>query len=156
MLDTVLENARSLQRGLGKDDNEKLMNTSRAYRLHSFGQEEKWIGVDRLMLRSPNTLNAGLEGKSEVALMYDLLVAAFQTDSLQSSPIANPLAASFSTASASMSTRNLSHYVTTKGEKLAASQKRDLTNSSLLAGLIDSFRPEEADGSSLFDHIALA
>lgn len=52
---------------------------------------------------------------------------------------------------------DMSHYITTKGEKLAASQKRDLTNSTLLAGLIDTLKAtKEADGSSLFDNMALA
>jgi hypothetical protein len=40
---------------------------------------------------------------------------------------------------------------------MAASQKRDATQSELLAGLIDKLKAvKETDGSALFDHVALA
>ena len=48
---------------------------------------------------------------------------------------------------------DMSHYHSTMGEKLDASQRRDIANSELLAGLIDNLKAKkEADGSSLFDH----
>ena len=159
VLDTVLENARSLQRGLGKDDNEKLSEYFQSIRdiETRLSKEEKWIGVDRpdAPIAEPR---AGLEGKSEVALMYDLLVAAFQTDSTRVITYRQPAGGVFlNSIGVDVHPHDMSHYVTTKGEKLAASQKRDLTNSSLLAGLIDKLKAtKEADGSSLFDHIALA
>jgi hypothetical protein len=49
------------------------------------------------------------------------------------------------------------HYHSTMGEKLEASQKRDLTQSELLAGFIDRLKStKEADGTTLFDHVAVA
>ena len=49
----------------------------------------------------------------------------------------------------------MSHY--TPGERMLASQARDKAHSELLAGLIDQLKAtKEADGSSLFDHTALA
>jgi hypothetical protein len=49
----------------------------------------------------------------------------------------------------------MSHY--SPGDRMAASQKRDTVQSELLAGLIDKLKAtKEADGSSLFDHVALA
>jgi hypothetical protein len=52
---------------------------------------------------------------------------------------------------------DMSHYHTTLGEKLDASQRRDLAQSELLAGFIDKLQSQkEADGSRLFDHVALA
>ena len=51
----------------------------------------------------------------------------------------------------------MSHYHSTLGEKLDASQRRDLAQSELLAGLIDKLKAtKEADGTRLFDHTALA
>ena len=48
-----------------------------------------------------------------------------------------------------------SHY--SQGERKQASQTRDKTHSQLLAGLIDKLKgTKESDGSSLFDHTALA
>jgi hypothetical protein len=50
----------------------------------------------------------------------------------------------------------MSHYHTTLGEKLDASQRRDIAQSELLADFLDKLKTtKEADGSSLFDHIAL-
>ena len=52
---------------------------------------------------------------------------------------------------------DMSHYHSTMGEKLDASQRRDLAQSELLAGLLDKLKAtKESDGSSLFDHTALA
>jgi hypothetical protein len=49
----------------------------------------------------------------------------------------------------------MSHYG--PGDRMAASQKRDATQSELLAELIDKLKASrEADGSRLFDHVALA
>jgi hypothetical protein len=43
------------------------------------------------------------------------------------------------------------------GEKLDASQRRDLVQSELLAGFLDKLKAtKEPDGSRLFDHVALA
>jgi hypothetical protein len=52
---------------------------------------------------------------------------------------------------------DMSHYHTTLGEKLDASQRRDIAQSEMLAGFLDKLKAtKEADGSTLFDHIALA
>jgi hypothetical protein len=52
---------------------------------------------------------------------------------------------------------DMSHYHTTLAEKLDASQQRDLAQSELLAGLLDKLKgTKEADGTRLFDHVALA
>jgi hypothetical protein len=52
---------------------------------------------------------------------------------------------------------DMSHYHSTLGEKLDASQRRDLAQSELLAGFLDKLKAtREADGSRLFDHVALA
>jgi hypothetical protein len=54
-----------------------------------------------------------------------------------------------------LSAHNVSHY--SPGERMQASQARDKVHSELLAGLIDKLKAtKEADGSSLFDHVALA
>lgn len=159
VLDTVLENARSLQRGLGKDDNEKLNEYFQSIRdiETRLSKEVKWIGVARpdAPISEPRS---GLEGKEEVRLMYDLMIAAFQTDSTRVITYRQPGGSIFlNSIGVDVHPHDMSHYITTKGEKLAASQKRDLTNSTLLAGLIDKLKAtKEADGSSLFDNVALA
>ncbi len=159
VLDTVLGNARTMQRGLGKDDNEKLEEYFQSIRdiETRLSKEESWIGVPRpdAPVSEPRE---GIAGKDEVRLMYDLLIAAFQTDSTRVITYRQPAGHAFlGSIGAKVHPHDMSHYHTTRGEKLAASQKRDLTNSTLLAGLIDKLKStKEADGSSLFDNIALA
>jgi hypothetical protein len=54
-----------------------------------------------------------------------------------------------------LSAHNVSHY--SPGERMQASQTRDKAHSELLAGLIDKLKAtKEADGSSLFNHTAVA
>lgn len=159
VLDTVLENAKSLQRGLGKDDNEKLNEYFQSIRdiETRLSKEEKWIGVKRpdAPIDEPRS---GLQGKEEIRLMYDILIAAFQTDSTRVITYRQPGGQTLlDSIGINVHEHDMSHYITTKGEKLAASQKRDLTQSELLAGLIDKLKAtKEADGSRLFDNVALA
>ncbi|MDF1813099.1 MAG: DUF1552 domain-containing protein [Verrucomicrobiales bacterium] len=159
VLDTVMENAQSLRRGLGQDDTEKLEEYFQSIRdiETRLSKEEQWIGVARpeAPVIEPRK---GITGKEEVRLMYDLLIAAFQTDSTRVITYRQPGGHGFlESLGAKVHPHDMSHYHSTRGEKLAASQKRDLTNSTLLAGLLDRLKAtKEADGSSLFDNIALA
>jgi hypothetical protein len=51
----------------------------------------------------------------------------------------------------------MSHYHSTMAEKLDASQRRDIAQAQLLAGLLDKLKAtREADGTSLFDHVTVA
>jgi len=89
--------------------------------------------------------------------MYDIMVAAFQTDSTRVLTYRQPVATLLTSIGNKVFPHDMSHYHSTRGEKLAASEQRDLAQSTLLAGLIDKLKAtKEADGSRLFDHIALA
>jgi hypothetical protein len=159
VLDTVLENARTLQRGLGQDDKKKLEEYFQSIRdiETRLSKEEKWIGVVRpdAPVTEPR---GGLAGKEEIRLMYDLLIAAFQADSTRVITYRQPAGPAFlNSIGSKVHPHDMSHYHTTRGEKLATSKARDLTNSSMLAGLIEKLKATpEADGSSLFDNIAIA
>ena len=51
---------------------------------------------------------------------------------------------------------DLSHYERSQGDRMEFSQKKDVAQSTLLAGLIDKLKAaKEPDGSSLFDHTVL-
>lgn len=158
VLDTVLGNARTMQLGLGRDDNEKLEEYFQSIRdiETRLSKEETWIGVPRpdAPVAEPR---GGMVGKEEVRLMYDLLIAAFQTDSTRVITYRQPGGKGYmESIGAEVHPHDMSHYHSTRGEKLAASQKRDLTNSTLLAGLIDKLKStQEPDGQRLFDNVAL-
>jgi len=158
VLDTVLENARDLQRGLGKTDTAKLDEYFEGIRdiETRLSKDEQWLGVPqpKTTLAEPKP---GLAGREEIKLMYDIVLAAIQTDSTRVVTYRQPVSTLLTSLDIKVAPHDMSHYHSTLGEKLDASQRRDLAQSELLAGLIDKLKAtKEADGTSLFDHVALA
>lgn len=154
VLDTVLENARDLQRRLGRRDNDKLEEYFDGIRdiETRLAKEEKWLTAPRPKAPVPEPAS-GLEGKEEIRLMYDLLVAALQTDSTRVITYRQPVATLLTSLDLKVFPHDMSHYHTTRAEKLHCSQMRDRAQSELLAGLLDRLKAtQEANGSSLFDH----
>jgi hypothetical protein len=158
VLDTVMENARDMQRGLGKRDTEKLDEYFQGIRdiETRLSKEEKWMGVPRPETKMP--LPPGkIEGRKEIEIMYDLMIAAMMTDSSRVLTYRQPVRTLLTSLGITVHQHDMSHYHTTRAEKLAASQKRDLTQSQLLAGFLDKLKAtQEADGSRLFDSVCLA
>ncbi|QDU26888.1 hypothetical protein ETAA8_19720 [Anatilimnocola aggregata] len=158
VLDTVIENARDLQRGLGANDSAKLDEYFEGIRdiETRLSKDEQWLGVPqpKSTLAEPKP---GLAGREEIKLMYDLIVAALQTDSTRVLTYRQPVSTLLTSLDIKVHPHDMSHYHTVLGEKLDASQQRDLAQSELLAGLIDKLKTvKEGDGSRLFDHVALA
>ncbi|HEX3135386.1 MAG TPA: DUF1552 domain-containing protein, partial [Planctomycetota bacterium] len=157
VLDTVLENARDLQRGLGKNDTAKLDEYFQGIRdiETRLSKDEQWLGVPQPKAPLPEPQPA-LAGREEIKLMYDLIVAAIQTDSTRVLTYRQPVRSLLTSLDVKVHQHDMSHYHSTLGEKLDASQRRDLAQGELLAGLIDKLKAiKEADGSRLFDHVAL-
>ena len=158
VLDTVLENARDLKRGLGRTDTAKLDEYFQSIRdiETRLSKDEQWIGVPQPKAPIPEP-QPGLAGREEIKLMYDIIIAAIQTDSTRVLTYRQPVSTLLTSIGIKVAPHDMSHYHSTLGEKLEASQKRDLTQSELLAGLIDKLKStKEADGTRLFDHTALA
>ena len=119
-------------------------------------KDEQWLGVPQPKTDLPEP-PPGLAGREEIKLMYDIIVAAIQTDSTRVLTYRQPVSTLLTSIGIKVAPHDMSHYHSTMGEKLVASQQRDLTQSELLAGLIDKLKAtKEADGSRLFDHVALA
>ncbi len=119
-------------------------------------KDEQWLGVPQpeAPLDEPP---AGLAGREAIKIMYDIIVAAMQTDSTRVLTYRQPVSTLLTSLGIKVAPHDMSHYHSTMGEKRDASQRRDLVQSELLAGLIDKLKAtREADGSSLFDHVALA
>ena len=160
VLDAVLDNARSLQRGLAKNDNAKLEEYFQGVRdiETRLAKEDQWMEVPRpkAPVGEPAATAEG-NGREEIKLIYDLLIAAMQTDSSRVLTFRQPVATLLTSMDIKVHPHDMSHYHTTLGEKLDASQRRDIAQSELLAGFLDKLKAtKEADGSTLFDHIALA
>jgi hypothetical protein len=142
--------------GLTKTDTDKLDEYFQGIRdiETRLGKDEAWLDVPKA--KAPiGEPEPGLKGKGEIEIMYDLIVAAFQTDSTRVMTYRLTGQSLLQSMDVSLSAHNVSHY--SPGERMEASQARDQAHSTLLAGLIDKLKAtKEADGSSLFDHTALA
>ena len=89
--------------------------------------------------------------------MYDIMLAAMQADSTRVLTYRQPVQTLLTSIGVTVHPHDMSHYHTTLGEKLDASQRRDLAQSELLAGFLDKLKAtKESDGSTLFDNVALA
>ena len=156
VLDAVLEDAKRVQNGLTKTDIDKLDEYYQSIRDIEvrLGKDEQWLSVPKSKppVAEPKP---GLAGKAEIEVMYDLIVAALQTDSTRVLTYRQPVGTLLQSLGTKVAPHDMSHY--SPGDRMAASQKRDTTQSELLAGLIDKLKAtKEADGTTLFDHIALA
>lgn len=158
VLDTVMENAKSLQRGLNHTDHAKLDEYFQSIRdiETRLSKEEQWMSVPRPQapFGEPHEFD---KGREEIKLMYDIMLAAMHTDSTRVMTYRQPVASLLTSLDIKVFPHDMSHYHTTLGEKLDASQRRDLAQSELLAGFIDKLKNQkEADGSSVFDNVGLA
>ena len=156
VLDAVLSQAKSVQRGLSKTDTGKLDEYFQGIRdiENRLKKDEDWLEIPKVKapLEEPSP---GLKGKAEIEIMQDLIVAALQTDSTRSLTYRMPGQSLLQSLDVKPSAHNVSHY--SPGDRMDASKLRDKTHSELLARLIDKLKAmKETDGSSLFDHTAVA
>ncbi|MCE9630550.1 MAG: DUF1552 domain-containing protein [Planctomycetia bacterium] len=157
ILDNALENARDLGRALGTTDRDKLDEYLQGIRDLEIrlSRDEKWIGATRPEppLDEPKP---GLAGREEIALMYDVIVAALQTDSTRVLTYRQPVTTLLTSLGLKTEAHTMSHYHGRPGDVVESSRQRDLTQSTLLAGLLDRLKAtKEPDGSTLFDHTTL-
>ncbi|MDP6353885.1 MAG: DUF1552 domain-containing protein [Planctomycetota bacterium] len=156
VLDAVVTDAKRVQRGLSKLDTDKLDEYFQSIRdiENRLSKDEEWLDVPKA--KAPiGEPEPGLKGKREIEMMYSLIVAALQTDSTRAMTYRLPAQSLLNSLDLSASAHNVSHY--SPGPRMEASKTRDNAHSALLAGLIDKLKAtKEADGSSLFDHVALA
>jgi len=156
VLDAVFTEAKRVQRGLTKTDNDKIDEYFQGIRdiETRLNKDEDWLNVPKV--ESPmDEPNQGLKGRDEIKVMYDLIVAALQTDSTRVMTYRMPGQSLLTSMGINPSAHNVSHY--SPGERLDASKARDKVHAELLSGLIDKLKAtKEVDGSSLFDHVALA
>lgn len=152
VLDAVLSDAKSMQRGLSKNDNGKLDEyfTSIRDMESRIGREEAWMHVPKPKppLAEPP---ANPDGREEIRLMYELMAAAFQADSTRVFSYRLPVETLVKSIGLKLAAHDISHY--SPGERMEASRQRDRTHSELLAGLLDKLAAtREPDGSRLLDH----
>jgi hypothetical protein len=134
VLDTVLEDARSLNRGLGSNDIRKVEEYFQSVRdiETRLSKEEQWLDVPKARPSDPVEEPLGrIEGYEEVKLMYDLIVAALQVDATRVMTYRQPVDSFIASLGATISGHNMSHY--DNGVRRAVAEMRDEKNSELLA-----------------------
>jgi hypothetical protein len=145
-----------MQQGLSKADTDKLEEYFQSIRDIELrlAKDEQWLTVPKLKppVAEPKP---GLAGKEEIRVMYDLLVAALQTDSTRVITYRQPVGTLLQSLDLKVAPHDMSHYL--PGDRMEASKKRDAMQSQLLAGLLDKLKAvQESDGSRLFDNTCLA
>ncbi len=157
VLDTVLDDARSLARSLNKSDTDKLGEYLQSVRdiETRISKEEQWLDTPKARPSTPVPEPRGdIAGFEEIKVMYDLLVAALQTDATRVITYRQPVDTLLVSLGVPFTGHNMSHYA--PGPRMEASQLRDEKQSELLAHLIDRLQAvKEPDGTSLFDHTCL-
>jgi hypothetical protein len=150
-LDAVLLNAKSVRRKLSHDDSEKLdeyMESVRDIEVQ-LAKEESWLGKPKpkAPLDAPQK---GLQGYEEIKLMYDLIVAALQTNSTRVVTYRQPVDTLLKSLDVTITGHNMSHYA--QGSRFEVSKLRDEKQSELLAYFFDKLKKTpDSDGQSLFD-----
>ena len=157
VLDTVLEDARSTRRQLGRHDAEKVDEYFQSIREIEvrLAKEEQWLSVPKAVPKNlPDEPDPGMKGIEEIKLMYDLIVAAMQVDASRVFTYRQPLDTLLKSLGAKITPHNMSHYG--DNERKDVSKQRDRTQSELLAHFIDRLKATtESDGTTLFDNVAL-
>lgn len=156
VLDAVLVQAKAIDRTLSQRDKDKLDEYFQSVREIEtrLAKEESWMTAPKpkVPLAAPGE---SLVGEREIEVMYDLLVAALQTDSTRVITYRQPMANLIKSMGLTIAPHDMSHY--TPGDRMEASKKRDQKQSELLARLLDKLEAvKEADGTSLLDNICLS
>ena len=158
VLDALGTDLNRVKRGLSKDDTDKLDEYAQSIRdiEKRLGKDEQWLTIPKpkTSLLEPK---AGLAGRAEINLMYDLMIAAMQTDTTRVMTYRQPVNTVLKDIGVPYTGHDLSHYERSQGDRMEFSQKRDEAQSKLLAGFLDKLKAtKESDGTSLFDNAVLA
>jgi hypothetical protein len=158
VLDLLTGELRHLKGRLSAADGQKVEEYTQSVRdiETRLGKEENWMSVAKpaAPIGQPRE---GLKGREEIGLMYDLMIAAMQTDSSRVFTYRQPVNSLLNDLGIPYTGHDLTHYEPSQGDRMEFSQKRDAAQSALLSGFLDKLKSvQEPDGSRLFDHVTLA
>jgi hypothetical protein len=155
-LDAILSDARKVQRKLNSEDRDKLNEYFESVREIELqlAREKSWLGKakPKAPIAEPESVS---EGYDEIKLMYDLMIAALQTDSTRVITYRQPVESLIKSFGATISAHNMSHYGS--GDRLPVSKMRDEKQSELLAYFMDRLKQvKDVNDKSLFDTTTLS
>jgi hypothetical protein len=153
ILDLVRLDGGSMKRTLSQGDQEKLDEYFQGVRQVELGLERqaKWAGIPKPA--APFALPANtLPGETEIKLMYDMVIAALQTDTTRVVTYRQPVCSMLAGMGTSLKAHSLSHYGFSEPRK-DASRQRDRKCSELFSHFLDRLKAAKgSDGSRLYDH----
>ncbi len=153
VLDAVMSDAKAMDRRLSKVDRERVAEYFQSVRDIEvrIRKAEDWL--ERPRPEAPFGRPTGkLTTTEEIQVMYDLIVAAIQTDSTRVVTYRQPVEGLFTDLGFKTNGHSTTH-CTTKSDTYKASIARDRKQAELLAGLIDRLKQlRDPDGSSVFDN----
>ncbi len=158
VLDLLGSDLRRLQRDLANHDRQKVEEYAQSIRdiETRLSRDAQWLAVPKA--KAPfNAPQEKLAGREEIRAMYDLMIAAMQSDTSRVFTYRQPVNSLLKDIGVPYTGHDLSHYERSQGDRMEFSQKRDVAQSDMLASFIDRLKAtKEADGSSLFDHVTLS
>lgn len=153
ILDAVHEESKSLERKISTADKDKLDEYFQSVR-HleiSLKKSEQWLNKPKPKAPLPRPQKAE-GGVTQIKLMYDLIVAAMQTDSSRVFSYMQPLLGMFKELDIPFTTHQVSHHQN-KPETVSSAKLKDKTHSELLCYFIDKLKAtRDIDGKTLFDN----
>ena len=154
ILDTVLDNSKSLQKKISVADKIKLDEYFSMIRdiEKEIAKAVKWSKTPypKAPFQKPSS---GLQGEAKIKTMYDLIIAGMMSDSSRVYSYLLPIYEASKEFNVSNSPHAISHHSTTLTDRLKDSIIKDTKNSEFLSWFIDRLKSiKEADGSTLFDN----
>lgn len=157
ILDTVVADAKSLNRTVSATDQDKLDEYFQSIREIETGLVKDAQWADRAKPKTDlKTPDEGIEGEAEILLTYQLIALALQTQQTSVVSYRQPVASVIKSMGMNYDPHALSHY-SGSPTRTESSQLRDKKCTEMLAKFIDILkRTKEADGSTLFDNTILS
>ena len=152
ILDIVRVDGGAMKRKLSKGDQEKLDEYFSGVRQVEKGLERQaaWADIPKPDAPFPEPGEV-MPGEQEIKLMYDLIIAALQTDSTRVVTYRQPVCSVLTGMGLTLKAHSLSHYGFSEPRK-EASRQRDQKCSQLFAHFLDRLKEaKDSDGSRLFD-----
>lgn len=157
VLDAVMTDAKSMHRQISKSDREKVEGYFESVREIEvrLKKGEEWL--ERPKPKAPLERPEGkLKTVEEIEVMYDLIVAAIQTDMTRVLSYRQPVEGIFGDLGFKVDGHKTTH-CTTDSEAYRASIARDQKQLELLAHLIDKLKAlKDPDGSTVFSNTLIA
>ncbi|MCM8530288.1 MAG: DUF1552 domain-containing protein [Lentisphaeraceae bacterium] len=153
ILDGIYKESKAIQKKVSTSDKGKLDEYFQSIR-HielKLKKSEDWLNKPKPKAPLPRPTNVE-GGVHTIKLMYDLIVAALQTDSTRVISYRQPLASMFKELEISYSVHQISHH-DLRPESFEAARLKDKTHAELLSYLIDKLKAtKDIDGKTLFDN----